>query len=335
MHTLVLTLHLPSSTRIPRRAKFSLSTRSREMVRFDKDQSRSKIQFIFYSSDFLKLRDLRNQNPELKIMISLTNYFREISANLRTEFSNHLKNFLVEYEIDGADIDFEFPAVADRENFVLLLREVKKFLQPINKFLSIAVDPCLLSTSNGYDVPSIMEEIDFATLMLYDMHGGGWQNYTANHGNFRHATSRYNVVTCVKSWIDAGAVKEKLVVGIPTYSRNFQLNDASNNGVGALATFKDFGKPGEIPVTYPYFTICQNIKNNGWRRYYEHVKSSGPYVVYDKIWAGYDDVESISEKVRFVDAGGYAGVGFWSLDHDDYSNICGDGSFPLIKSVWN
>lgn len=286
-------------------------------------------------TDFLKLRELRQQNPDLKIMISMTNYFRQISTSLRTEFANHLKDFLLKYDIDGADIDWEFPTFADRDNFVLLLREVKKTLAPVNKFLSLAVDPCLLNANNGYDVPSIMKEIDFATLMLYDMHGGGWQNYTANHGNFRHATSRYNVVTCVNTWIDAGGVNEKLIIGIPTYSRNFQLNDPDNRGVGALATFKNFGQPGEIPVTFSYFTICQNIKENGWTRYYERVKSTGPFVVFEKIWAGYDDVESINEKVIFVNEGGFGGVGFWSLDHDDYANICGDGPFPLIKSVWN
>jgi GH18 family chitinase len=172
------------------------------MVRLQLSTAAGNFQFIPLS-DFLKLRDFRKQNPELKIMISMKNYFRQTSTGLRTEFANHLKDFLVLYEIDGADIGWEFPAAADRENFVLLLREVKRVLQPVNKFLSIAVDPCLLTANHGYDVPAIMEEIDFATLMLYDMHGGGWQNYTANHGKFRHATARFNV-------------NEKLVVGIPT-----------------------------------------------------------------------------------------------------------------------
>lgn len=268
-------------------------------------------------------------------MISMTNNFRQISTSLRTEFASSLINFLLRYDIDGADIDWEFPALADRDNFVLLLREVRKYFRPFNKFLTIATDPCILSDNNGYDVPAIMGEIDFATLMLYDMHGGGWQNYTANHGNFKHATSRFNVATCVKSWIDRGAVHEKLIVGIPTYSRNFQLDNDQNNGVGALASFKDFGQPGQIPVTFSYFTVCKNIKENGWTRHYERVKSTGPYAVYGKIWAGYDDVESINEKALFVKDGNYGGVGFWSLDHDDFNNVCGDGSYPLIKSVWD
>jgi chitinase len=248
------------------------------------------------------------------------------------EFANNLLNFLNTYDVDGADIDWEFPQPADREYFVLLLQETRRALAPANKILSIAAYSYMTPT-NGYDIPAVLKEIDFAVIMFYDLHGGGWQNYTSNHGNLRHATSRYDIEKGLKTWSDNGGINEQLVIGIPAYSRNFQLNDPNNFGVGALATFKNFGKPGEIPTTYSYNIICKNILENGWRRYYELVKSTGPYVVNGTTWAGYDDIESIKEKLLLVEQQNYGGVGFWSLDHDDHSNVCGDGTYPLIRSV--
>lgn len=267
-------------------------------------------------------------------MISLNQNFPVISRNLRKEFANSLAEFLVTHNVDGVDIDWEYPRTADTEYFTLLLQEMKEALTPYRKILAIAANPCLFLDQYGYDVPAIMEIVDFTVLMLYEMHGGAWQNYTANHGNYWHATSRYNMVTCVNSWLERGAIHNKLVIGIPTYGRNFQLDDPNVNGVGSLATFKDFGKPGEMPASYSYNIICKNIQVNGWTRYYENVKSTGPYVVYGKIWSGYDDIESIEQKATEVIKLDYHGIAVWSLDHDDYSNSCGGGFFPLITSAW-
>jgi chitinase len=46
----------------------------------------------------------------------------------------------------------------------------------------------------------------------------------------------------IQDWIQHGAPKEKLNLGIGTFGRSFTLEDANNNGVGAPA--KGAGKPG-------------------------------------------------------------------------------------------
>lgn len=281
----------------------------------------------------LKLVTLKKQNPYLKVMVSMFHNFREVSSDHRTHFTSSLISFMEKYHLDGADIDWEYPLADDRDNFVLLLKEMRKSFAVHNKILSIAAAPCA-SSASGYNIPAIFEEVDFVNVMLYNFHGGGWQNYTANHANLWHPTSGFNVITCVNHWTSNGAVNEKLIVGIPTYSRNFQLDDAETTGVGALATFKDLGKPGELPVTFSYNVICKNILENGWTRRFEGTKSTGPYAFFGTTWAGYDDVESIKQKVQLVNDSNFGGVVFWSLDHDDYLGDCGDGKFPLVKSVW-
>ena len=48
--------------------------------------------------------------------------------------------------------------------------------------------------------------------------------------------------SAIKYWIQKGAPKDKLNLGIATFGRSFTLQNASNNSVGAPA--KGAGKPG-------------------------------------------------------------------------------------------
>ena len=88
---------------------------------------------------------LKEKNPKLKVLIAMGgwNEFsdgkgKKYSAmandpTCRAKFIDSVKNFLDKHNLDGFDVDWEYPAVADRggapedkENFVTLLREMKE-----------------------------------------------------------------------------------------------------------------------------------------------------------------------------------------------------------------
>lgn len=200
--------------------------------------------------------------------------------------------------------------------------------------MSAAVGACA-NLDTSYEPANLLREIDFLNVMTYNLHGGTWENRTANPGNYWDKSSRYNVISCLNHWIRKGTPHNKMIVGIPTHSRNFQLDNPENNGIFASAIFKGFGQPGELPSSYSYNVICKNILENGWTRKYDYTDSTGPYAYFGTTWAGYDDLESIREKAFLVKKVNFGGIVFWSLDHDDHSNVCGDGKFPLIRSVWD
>lgn len=265
-------------------------------------------------------------------MVAVNDNLQVISQHHREEFAESMTDFLIRYDLDGADIDWEYPAVPDTDNFILLLQALRQSLKASNKDLSVAVNPCG-SASIGYDVPRIFETVDFVNGMFYDFFSGKWGNNTANHGNYWNSKSSYSVIGCYNKFLEKGAIPEKFVIGIPSYSRNFQLDDPEVNGIGALATFKNFGLTGEIPATFTYAFICQGLVEGTFTRRYETVTSTGPYAFSGTTWAGYDDAESVREKTEMVKKLNLGGVMFWSLDHDDYLNTCGDGTYPLVRAA--
>lgn len=72
----------------------------------------------------------------------------------------------------------------DKDNFILLLEELKQVLQPYNKLLTLAVGATEKSASISYDIPKLVRNVDFVNLMSYDLHGS-WNSFTGLIGKFK------------------------------------------------------------------------------------------------------------------------------------------------------
>lgn len=101
----------------------------------------------------------------------------------RRAFAINAASFLLKWGFDGIDIDWEYPSQrggsveSDKENFIRLLDELKKMLQPLQKILAIAVGASEKTASLSYDIPRMIEHVDFVNLMSYDLHGS-WNSFT-------------------------------------------------------------------------------------------------------------------------------------------------------------
>lgn len=58
-----------------------------------------------------------------------------------------------------------------------------------------------------------------------------------------------------------------------------------------------------------------------------------PYAYNGRNWIGYDSVESVAVKGRFIEENGLGGGMVWNISMDDFKDICGNGTFPLIRSI--
>lgn len=295
-----------------------------------------------------KLQNWRLNNPKLKLLIAVgggafgVTRFSQLAANpsAREAFARNFVAFLKKIKFDGLDVDWEYPAqyggpAEDKANFILLLQTLRRAFDESGHILSVAVNTVKVTDERSYDIPGISKYVDFINLMTYDFHGI-WDKRTGINAPM-HASSadqtevqrQLNVVAAVTYWLQAGAPKEKLILGIPTYGKSFTLTDPNQHGIGASA--KSAGKPGKLTKdagTLGFNEICLN----NWPRTWSN-QQQVPYAVKDDQWVGYDDVDSVKIKARYIKENNLGGAMFWSIDLDDFHGKCGHGRSPLIKSV--
>ena len=71
---------------------------------------------------------------------------------------------------------------------------------------------------------------------------------------------------------------------------------------------------------------------DGWTKV-DGNNNHGPYAhsAKEKQWVGYDDINSIAKKAEYVKIKDYGGAAVWTLDLDDFNNICCLGPSPLLN----
>lgn len=149
--------------------------------------------------------------------------------------------------------------------------------------------------------------------MTYDFHGS-WESSTGHNAPLysSNANDPFTSDQVTQFWISkVGANnKNKLLLGIPFYGQEWRLS-GSNNAVGASGI-------GIGPMFYN--AICAKIENSGWTRIFD-TTSKTPYAFGEGSWVGYDDQQSIQEKINYMNANGLGGIFIWELSQDDYSKL--------------
>jgi GH18 family chitinase len=121
-------------------------------------------------------------------------------AESRSAFVQNLKGFVEEYQLDGADIDWEYPdAGQSSQNFLKLIQELRGAMP--DKLLTTAV--VSYGDDNGLGIPrESFELFDFINVMTYD---------GPDHGSMEQFEKG------LAYWSGRGLPKEKIVMGVPFY----------------------------------------------------------------------------------------------------------------------
>uniref|UniRef100_A0A0C9QM58 chitinase n=2 Tax=Fopius arisanus TaxID=64838 RepID=A0A0C9QM58_9HYME len=286
---------------------------------------------------------LREKNPSAKFLVAIggavdshgPKYSNMVStASSRKQFIDSTVALLKQYKFDGFDVDWEYPTrnggvPADRNNFVLLLKELKeRFTQEGGLLLTAAVAAGTWTASQAYDIRAISQHLDFVNIMTYDF-AGSWEPRTGHHAGLRGDLS---VESCVKYWLDQGCPKEKLVVGVPTYGKTWTLADANNNAPGAPAPSAGQAGPYVREAgSLGYNELCEQIREGQWTLRFDE-KARAPYAIKGNQWLSYDNVKSVTEKANYIKEQRLGGAMIWSIETDDKSGACGE-KFPILKAL--
>jgi GH18 family chitinase len=142
----------------------------------------------------------------VKVLISVGGWgwdkeFETVAADpsLRSAFVRNLKSFVDEYQLDGADVDWEYPdAGQSAQNFLAMMQELR--LAMPDKLFTTAV---VSYGENGMGIlPDTFELFDFVNVMTYD---------GPDHGSMEQFESG------LAFWSERGLPKEKIVMGVPFY----------------------------------------------------------------------------------------------------------------------
>ena len=174
--------------------------------------------------------------------------------------------------------------------------------------------------------------------MSYDLHGP-WEDAANHHTDTNPDLPEIaqSMDNTINTYIKLGAKPEKIVLGLASYGKVFELDNKCHWKLQSPTTKKAGGKgefTGEEGLI-AYYEICR--KEMDGRVCTKKSKAYAPYASKGTDFINYDDEESIALKVnRLVKRKGkphLKGIMIWSLDFDDFNNVCKTGKYPLWQAA--
>jgi len=185
----------------------------------------------------------------------------------RKKIIDSVKKFLVDYDFDGIDYDWEYPGANrtdgdgipkfaskwyydvehDRDSYIALLKETRTMLTELQaekngkyylQTIAIGMGPDKIDyLADMYrDQETMSSSLDFINMMTYDFHGG-WGEVPLGHNAPLHPPSQQNsanigmsVEESVTKMMDLVGPEfhKKLVMGLPTYGRSIKVPAGTN-----------------------------------------------------------------------------------------------------------
>jgi chitinase len=291
------------------------------------------------------LRDLKVNNPALKILVSVggwnwSKHFSDVALTeiSRKKFAQSAVEYVQTHQIDGVDLDWEFPVAGgdagnsarpeDKQNFTLLLRAVRHALDSAGKqrgthyLLTIASSPGPDFVKNT-ELRDVARTVDWINIMGYDFHGPFGKRsgpnaplYMDPTDDLNPAPSTRHVSGGVAGHLAAGVPAHKIVLGVPFYGYVWQGCTHGNQGQyqNCAGSAKGTWEEGSLE----YSDIVQNYLNKpGFTRYWNAAtKTPSLWNPKGGIFITYDDPESIGYKLDYLEQQGLGGVMIWELTTD-------------------
>lgn len=282
--------------------------------------------------NFRKLNDLKKINPSLKILISLGGWswsenFSDavLTESSRRKFARSNAAIVEQNDLDGVDIDWEYPGMRgqdnvfraeDKENFTLMFKALREELDVLGAktgktYLLTTAIPCFTRFIQITEMGKAQQYLDYVNLMAYDFYVAG---DTAGHHSNLYPSENYNKEQsgdrAYKEYTAAGVPASKLVLGLPFYGRSWYMatddHHGINRAVDSLARGGGYTFVKDSIATRP-----------GFVRYWDE-KAQAPYLFNSETrqLVTYDDEESVRLKCAYVKDHNMAGVMFWQYASD-------------------
>ena len=284
------------------------------------------------------IKKLKEQNPKTKMVLAVGGYgadgFSDASLDgNRYLFTESIINMVKELELDGVDIDWEYPAFhawntqkarpEDTQNFTSLMKELREKLyrlpHPKNKKYLLTFAS---GTQDWYfqnvEVNKVEKYVDYINVMTYDF-TGRWSDTTGYNSNLypdREKKAKHSIDQVITMYLEHEIDSKKLLLGVPAYSYGWK--DVKSKTDGSFSP----GKPIDIDKTdLSYKTLEKSYLNkNGYKRYYDD-QAKTAYLYNGSTFISYEDKEALAEKVKYIKAKELGGAMVWEYSQDAEDGI--------------
>lgn len=293
----------------------------------------------------------KERNPDLKVMIACGGWGADgfsdmaLTAESRAKFINSASEFIEKYQLDGMDMDWEYPGISgagtkarkeDTQNFTILMKGLREMLDSFDspKVLTFAS----AGWKRYYDhieLNEVMKYADFTNVMTYDQ-VSGVSIYTGHHTPLGNMSSADIQGTPFHNYLDSlyqsGANQDsdprsaqkivdfliaedvnpkQIVIGGAFYGRVWKGVPPENNGLYQLSKGIHIGWIAYHRIRAEY------EQDNNFQRYWDD-KAQAPYMynAVDSLMVSYDDTISVAEKTQYAMSKGIGGIMFWELGND-------------------
>ena len=255
---------------------------------------------------------LKNQYPHLKVMLSVGGWasgnFSEMAADkkLRRSFAKDCRRVMQEFNLDGIDIDWEYPTSRaagisaspdDTDNYTLMMRDLRRKLGRKAELTLASV-----SSAKFIDFSAILKYIDFVNIMAYDM-GNAPKHHAALYSS---RNTNMSADDAVKAHIKAGVPPSMLVLGMAFYGRG-----------GGKSGFAGSMNYARIPrLSSKHVEVWDE-------------QAQVPYLadMEGRLVFGFENPRSLAAKCRYIQHKGLLGAMYWEYGGDD--DRC-----ELRRTVW-
>ena len=254
---------------------------------------------------------LRQSNPDLQVIAAIGGWAADgfsdaaLTPASRYNFARNVQNLVKQYDLDGIDLDWEYPGSSasgiksrpqDRENFTLLITALRDVLGA-DAWISVAGTGESTYINTSAEIDKIAPLITHFNLMSYDFTAGEigatGQKHQANLYDSNLSLPGYSLDKQINNLKNAGMPSEKILLGIPFYGR-----------LGATIT-KSYD---ELRKSY--------INKNGYEYHFDN-DAKVPYLVKDGEYAmSFDNEVSIYLKAQYVLQNCLGGIFSWQSTFD-------------------
>lgn len=274
------------------------------------------------------LSKMREINPKIKIVLSIGGWgadgFSQAAATEsgRKKFVKSAVKIMVENEMDGIDIDWEYPCSSqagivsspeDKETFTLLMKELRKQIDECGEghTLSIAAGAEAFYLE-GTDMGEVQKYLDYVQLMTYDFHGL-FKPTIGHHANLYEDAvldDKISADMAVSMFVKAGVPIEKIVMGAAFYGKGWVGVPSKENGLGQIPERVD-------GLHHGYADLCRILENGeGNYQYYWDDHAKAAYLYNGDSFISYEDKRALSYKAKYVKEHNMHGIMFWEYSED-------------------